>query len=167
MDWLETSHWCCTQVAAPASGARLTSFIIYLSCCTGLQEVLLGLFFLSFSVARGTMNLLNWTKWKCRAMGPAAHYIGTFFFFFLQILSVSSEIISGDVTSSLQQLRTRMQHVKRCTDDGLWGWTYVACRASNEATYVRLLPRTDGVCTQEVIIFNEWIKLPKTACCTS
>lgn len=49
MDWLETSRWCCTQVAAPASGARLTSFIIYLSCCTSLQEVLLEFVFFFLS----------------------------------------------------------------------------------------------------------------------
>lgn len=41
--WMvENSRWCCTQVAAAASNAWLTSFIIYPSCCTGLQEVLLG-----------------------------------------------------------------------------------------------------------------------------
>lgn len=38
----ENNRWCRTQVTAPVSTTLLTCFIIYSSCCTSLQEVLLG-----------------------------------------------------------------------------------------------------------------------------
>lgn len=70
----------CTQVTAPVSAALLTRFIIYPSCCASRLEVLRGFF-----AARGTMNLLNWTKWKQGALGLLLIMAKSFFFLFAKI----------------------------------------------------------------------------------